>query len=161
MQNVGQLKVHSRGLAWKKQGGGKAVKVDVSKISRITWMKVSRSNQLGVQIKDGLKYKFIGFRDQVNVHAWNVKTDSLPTRFNVSRRCIDIDFIMCAICDNGVETFRHLFFYCCMVRQIVRKITRIDVMRRLVVVIVEKLVVVVQDFGMTRFIDVGDFRIGC
>ncbi|GJY44603.1 FACT complex subunit SSRP1 [Tanacetum coccineum] len=62
--NVGQLKVHSRGLAWKKQGGGKAVEVDMSEISRITWMKVPRSNQLGVQIKDGLKYKFVGFRDQ-------------------------------------------------------------------------------------------------
>ncbi|GJT12476.1 RNA-directed DNA polymerase, eukaryota, reverse transcriptase zinc-binding domain protein [Tanacetum coccineum] len=61
---------------------------------------------------------------KVNVHAWKVKTDSLSTRFNVSRRCIDIDSIMCAICDNGVETSRHLFFYCCMVRQIVRKITR-------------------------------------
>ncbi|GJT33966.1 RNA-directed DNA polymerase, eukaryota [Tanacetum coccineum] len=56
--------------------------------------------------------------------TYNVKTDSLPTRFNVSRRGIDIDSIMCAICDNGVETSRHLFFYCCMVRQIVRKITR-------------------------------------
>nr|GEZ37355.1 FACT complex subunit SSRP1-like [Tanacetum cinerariifolium] len=41
--NVGQLKVHSRGLAWKKQGGGKAVEVDVSEISRITWMKVPRN----------------------------------------------------------------------------------------------------------------------
>ncbi|GKE40501.1 RNA-directed DNA polymerase, eukaryota, partial [Tanacetum coccineum] len=61
---------------------------------------------------------------KVNVHAWKVKTDCLPTRFNVSRRGIDIDSIMCAICDNGVETSRHLFFYCCMVRQIVRKITR-------------------------------------
>ncbi|GKE71311.1 RNA-directed DNA polymerase, eukaryota, partial [Tanacetum coccineum] len=38
---------------------------------------------------------------KVNVHAWKVKTDSLPTRFNVSRRGIDIDSIMCAICDNG------------------------------------------------------------
>ncbi|GJW27604.1 hypothetical protein Tco_0044479 [Tanacetum coccineum] len=27
---------------------------------------------------------------------------------------IDIDSIMCVICDNGVETSRHLFFYCCM-----------------------------------------------
>ncbi|GJW43867.1 RNA-directed DNA polymerase, eukaryota [Tanacetum coccineum] len=63
---------------------------------------------------------------KVNVHAWKVKTDSLPTRFNVSRRGIDIDSIMCAICDNGVETSRHLFFYCCMVRQIVRKITRCE-----------------------------------
>ncbi|GJT08884.1 RNA-directed DNA polymerase, eukaryota [Tanacetum coccineum] len=54
----------------------------------------------------------------------SVKTDSLPTRFNVSRRGIDIDSIICAICDNGVEMSRHLFFYCCMVRQIVCKITR-------------------------------------
>ncbi|GJW01789.1 retrovirus-related pol polyprotein from transposon TNT 1-94 [Tanacetum coccineum] len=61
---------------------------------------------------------------KVNVHAWKVKTDSLPTRFNVSSRGIDIDSIMCVICDNGVETSRYLFFYCCMVRQIVRKITR-------------------------------------
>ncbi|GKA88300.1 putative reverse transcriptase domain-containing protein, partial [Tanacetum coccineum] len=60
----------------------------------------------------------------LNVHAWKVKTDSLPTRFNVSRRVIDIDSIMCVICDNGVNTSRHLFFYCCMVRQIIRKITR-------------------------------------
>ena len=62
---MGQLKVHSRGLAWKKQGGGKAVEVDTSEIARITWMKVPHSNQLGIQIKDGLKYKFVGFRDQV------------------------------------------------------------------------------------------------
>ncbi|GJV20637.1 non-LTR retroelement reverse transcriptase [Tanacetum coccineum] len=47
-RNVGQLKVHSRSRAWKKQGGGKVVEVDASKISRITWMKVPRSNQLGV-----------------------------------------------------------------------------------------------------------------
>ncbi|GKC09769.1 RNA-directed DNA polymerase, eukaryota, reverse transcriptase zinc-binding domain protein [Tanacetum coccineum] len=55
---------------------------------------------------------------KVNVHAWKVKTDSLPTRFNISRRGIDIESIMCAICDNGVETSSHLFFSCCMVRQI-------------------------------------------
>ncbi|GKB94370.1 RNA-directed DNA polymerase, eukaryota [Tanacetum coccineum] len=61
---------------------------------------------------------------KVNVHAWKVKTDSLPTRFNVSRRGIDIDSIMCVICDNGVETSILLFFYCCEIRQIVRKITR-------------------------------------
>ncbi|GKA34274.1 RNA-directed DNA polymerase, eukaryota [Tanacetum coccineum] len=44
--------------------------------------------------------------------------DSLPTRFNVSRRGIDIDSIMCAICDNEVETSRHLFFYCSMVSKL-------------------------------------------
>lgn len=62
--NPGQLKVHSGGVLWKKQGGGKAVEVDKSDISGLTWMKVPRSNQLSVRTKDGLKYKFTGFRDQ-------------------------------------------------------------------------------------------------
>ncbi|OWM69759.1 hypothetical protein CDL15_Pgr025608 [Punica granatum] len=62
--NPGQLKIYSRGILWKKQGGGKAVEVDKSDILGVTWMKVPRTNQLGVRIKDGLYYKFTGFRDQ-------------------------------------------------------------------------------------------------
>nr|GEX68419.1 RNA-directed DNA polymerase, eukaryota [Tanacetum cinerariifolium] len=61
---------------------------------------------------------------KVNVHAWKVKTDSLSTRYNVSRRGIHIDSIMCAICDKWAETSSHLFFSCCMSRQTVRMITR-------------------------------------
>ncbi|EEF45015.1 FACT complex subunit SSRP1 [Ricinus communis] len=62
--NPGQLKLHSGGILWKKQGGGKAVEVDKADIAGLTWMKVPRTNQLGVRIKDGLFYKFTGFRDQ-------------------------------------------------------------------------------------------------
>ncbi|KAL3525963.1 hypothetical protein ACH5RR_014335 [Cinchona calisaya] len=62
--NPGQLRFHSGGILWKKQGGGKAVEVDKSDIVGLTWMKVPRTNQLGVRIKDGLFYKFTGFRDQ-------------------------------------------------------------------------------------------------
>ncbi|KAL2252426.1 FACT complex subunit SSRP1 isoform X1 [Sesamum indicum] len=62
--NSGQLKLHSGGVVWKKQGGGKAVEVDKSDLLGLTWMKVPRSNQLGVRTKDGLYYKFTGFRDQ-------------------------------------------------------------------------------------------------
>lgn len=51
---------------WKKQGGGKAIEVDKADIVGVTWMKVPRTNQLGVRIKDGLYYKFTGFRDQVS-----------------------------------------------------------------------------------------------
>lgn len=65
MQNPGQLRVHTGGILWKKQGGGKAVEVDKFDVVGLTWMKVPRSNQLGVRIKDGLFYKFTGFRDQV------------------------------------------------------------------------------------------------
>lgn len=68
MQNPGQLKIYSGGISWKKQGGGKVVEVDKADIVGATWMKVPRTNQLGVRIKDGLYYKFIGFRDQVGEH---------------------------------------------------------------------------------------------
>ncbi|KAJ0245391.1 FACT complex subunit SSRP1 [Hirschfeldia incana] len=60
----GLLKINSGGIQWKKQGGGKAVEVDKSDIVGVSWMKVPRTNQLGVKTKDGLYYKFIGFRDQ-------------------------------------------------------------------------------------------------
>ncbi|KAJ9135182.1 hypothetical protein P3X46_032391 [Hevea brasiliensis] len=62
--NPGQLKLHSGGILWKKLGGGKAVEVDKADVIGVTWMKVPRTNQLGVRIKDGLYYKFTGFRDQ-------------------------------------------------------------------------------------------------
>ncbi|CAI9752684.1 unnamed protein product [Fraxinus pennsylvanica] len=62
--NPGQFKVHSAGILWKKQGGGKAVEVDKSDLVGLTWMKIPRSNQLGVRTRDGLYYKFTGFRDQ-------------------------------------------------------------------------------------------------
>ncbi|KAK1562064.1 hypothetical protein Q3G72_005550 [Acer saccharum] len=61
--NPGQLKIYSGGILWKKQGGGKAVEVDKADIAGVTWTKVPRTNQLGVRSKDGLCYKFIGFRD--------------------------------------------------------------------------------------------------
>ncbi|XP_039042636.1 FACT complex subunit SSRP1-like [Hibiscus syriacus] len=69
--NPGQLKIFSGGILWKKQGGGKAVEVDKSDILGVTWMKVPRTNQLGVRIKDGLYYKFAGFRDQDVVSLTN------------------------------------------------------------------------------------------
>ncbi|GKE01280.1 RNA-directed DNA polymerase, eukaryota, reverse transcriptase zinc-binding domain protein [Tanacetum coccineum] len=57
---------------------------------------------------------------KVNDHAWKVKIDSLPTRFNISRRGIDIESIMCSICDNGAKSTSHLIFTCHMVRDIIR-----------------------------------------
>nr|GEY90174.1 RNA-directed DNA polymerase, eukaryota, reverse transcriptase zinc-binding domain protein [Tanacetum cinerariifolium] len=61
---------------------------------------------------------------KVNVIAWKVKSNSLPTRFNISRRGIPLDSIKCGICDTGVETVSHLFFSCDLVRQLVRLIAR-------------------------------------
>ncbi|GJR16920.1 RNA-directed DNA polymerase, eukaryota, reverse transcriptase zinc-binding domain protein [Tanacetum coccineum] len=59
---------------------------------------------------------------KVNVLAWKIKMDALPTRLNISRRGIDIPCIECPSCDCGVESSAHLFFQCDLVRQIARKI---------------------------------------
>nr|GEW23335.1 RNA-directed DNA polymerase, eukaryota [Tanacetum cinerariifolium] len=61
---------------------------------------------------------------KVNVLAWKVMTDSLPTRFNISRRGIPIDSILCVNCDMGVETSRHLFFSCRMAKEVTNLIAR-------------------------------------
>nr|GEX25301.1 RNA-directed DNA polymerase, eukaryota [Tanacetum cinerariifolium] len=39
---------------------------------------------------------------KVNVHAWKVKLDGLPTRLNISRRVIDIESILCPMYDGGI-----------------------------------------------------------
>ncbi|GJU21549.1 RNA-directed DNA polymerase, eukaryota [Tanacetum coccineum] len=38
---------------------------------------------------------------KVNILAWKIKLEALPTRFNISRRGIEIDSILCPICDRG------------------------------------------------------------
>ncbi|GJT37332.1 RNA-directed DNA polymerase, eukaryota, reverse transcriptase zinc-binding domain protein [Tanacetum coccineum] len=44
---------------------------------------------------------------KVNIHAWKVRLDCLPTRIIISRRGIDIDSILCPICDNALESSRN------------------------------------------------------
>ncbi|GJV87266.1 RNA-directed DNA polymerase, eukaryota [Tanacetum coccineum] len=61
---------------------------------------------------------------KVNTCAWKVMMNSLPLRFNISRRGIDIDIISCGNCDLCVETSNHLFFNCDMAKQITRLIMR-------------------------------------
>nr|GEX11823.1 RNA-directed DNA polymerase, eukaryota [Tanacetum cinerariifolium] len=60
---------------------------------------------------------------KVNVLAWKIKTDALPTRLNISCRAIDIDSILCPICDCGVESSSHLFFSYSLARRVARKIS--------------------------------------
>ncbi|GJV91510.1 RNA-directed DNA polymerase, eukaryota [Tanacetum coccineum] len=55
---------------------------------------------------------------KVNVLAWKVMVDALPTRWNLSRRGITIPSILCPICGMGVESSSHVFFRCEVTRQI-------------------------------------------
>nr|GEY65576.1 RNA-directed DNA polymerase, eukaryota [Tanacetum cinerariifolium] len=60
---------------------------------------------------------------KVNITAWKIKTNALPTRFNLSQRGMDIDTLMCPVCKCGVETTSHLFFQCVLSKQIMRKVS--------------------------------------
>ncbi|GJZ00465.1 RNA-directed DNA polymerase, eukaryota, reverse transcriptase zinc-binding domain protein [Tanacetum coccineum] len=60
---------------------------------------------------------------KVNVHAWKVRLDCLPTRLNISRRGMHIDSILCPICDKAVEYARHIFFACHIAREVFHKFT--------------------------------------
>ncbi|GJU93853.1 asparagine synthetase [glutamine-hydrolyzing] [Tanacetum coccineum] len=59
---------------------------------------------------------------KVNILAWKVKLDVLPTRFNLSKRGLDINSILCPICENHAESSSHLFFACSIARDIFRNI---------------------------------------
>ncbi|GJX08163.1 RNA-directed DNA polymerase, eukaryota, reverse transcriptase zinc-binding domain protein [Tanacetum coccineum] len=60
---------------------------------------------------------------EVNVHAWKVRLDCLHTRFNISRQGMNIDSILCPICDKAVESTNHIFFTCHIAREVFHKIT--------------------------------------
>nr|GEY84108.1 RNA-directed DNA polymerase, eukaryota [Tanacetum cinerariifolium] len=59
---------------------------------------------------------------QVNVLAWKVMIDALPTRLNISRRGIGIPSLSCPICERGVKSTDHLFFRCTLVKQLGHKV---------------------------------------
>ncbi|GJZ93878.1 RNA-directed DNA polymerase, eukaryota, partial [Tanacetum coccineum] len=59
---------------------------------------------------------------KINIHAWKVKLDCLPTRLNISRRGMDIDSILCPSCGTGVEPTSHVFFTCNLAKEVLVKI---------------------------------------
>ncbi|GKC47199.1 RNA-directed DNA polymerase, eukaryota [Tanacetum coccineum] len=61
---------------------------------------------------------------KVNIHAWKVRMDCLPTRLNISRRGIDIPSILCPVCGSVTESSSHLFFDCLVAKDNFCKICR-------------------------------------
>nr|GEV75049.1 RNA-directed DNA polymerase, eukaryota, reverse transcriptase zinc-binding domain protein [Tanacetum cinerariifolium] len=60
---------------------------------------------------------------KVNVLAWKIKLDNLPTRLNISCRGMDIDSILCPTCSKAVESTKHIFFTCQIASDILHLIT--------------------------------------
>ncbi|GJZ59966.1 RNA-directed DNA polymerase, eukaryota [Tanacetum coccineum] len=61
---------------------------------------------------------------KINILAWKVCKDILPTRFNLSLRGVDINSILCPVCHMAGESSSHLFFSCNVARLLFQKITR-------------------------------------
>ncbi|GKD84551.1 retrovirus-related pol polyprotein from transposon TNT 1-94 [Tanacetum coccineum] len=61
---------------------------------------------------------------KINIFAWKMSLDKLPTRLNLSLRGIEIPSIICPICSSARESGSHLFFGCNMARLLLRKVTR-------------------------------------
>nr|GEV24117.1 RNA-directed DNA polymerase, eukaryota, reverse transcriptase zinc-binding domain protein [Tanacetum cinerariifolium] len=61
---------------------------------------------------------------KVNILAWKVKINGLPTRLNISKRGIDIDSILCPLYEKHVESSSRTFFSCHISREIFRKVLR-------------------------------------
>nr|GEX12642.1 hypothetical protein [Tanacetum cinerariifolium] len=59
---------------------------------------------------------------KVNVLAWRLSFNKLPTRHNISLRSVDIQSILCLICEVNVEHANHLFFSCILAREIYKRI---------------------------------------
>ncbi|GJV32869.1 protein kinase, ATP binding site-containing protein [Tanacetum coccineum] len=61
---------------------------------------------------------------KVNVFAWKLYLDRLPSRSNLSRRNVSLLSLACPICDHVLEDSSHLFFGCSVAKDIQKLICR-------------------------------------
>ncbi|GJS74599.1 RNA-directed DNA polymerase, eukaryota [Tanacetum coccineum] len=61
---------------------------------------------------------------KINIFAWKVCLDKLPTRLNLSLRGVEIPSILCPLCSIALESFSHLLFSCHLARQLIFKVAR-------------------------------------
>ncbi|GKB27367.1 RNA-directed DNA polymerase, eukaryota, partial [Tanacetum coccineum] len=90
----------------------------LAEISRMTTLVPCEDRYVWTLESDGV-FSVASIQKEMGI----VKSNALPTRFNISRRGMDIDSIVCPICNAGVESTNHIFFQCVVVRHIMRKIS--------------------------------------
>ncbi|PWA55079.1 protein Networked (NET), actin-binding (NAB) domain-containing protein [Artemisia annua] len=59
---------------------------------------------------------------KVNIFAWRLASNKLPTRFNMSTRGLEIPSMVCLVCNEKVESSEHLFFSCSVASSITAKV---------------------------------------
>ena len=59
---------------------------------------------------------------KLNIFLWRFFRDALPTRFNMSKRGLQLQSLACTFCEKNVETLDHCFFNCTLVIPVWKKI---------------------------------------
>ncbi|GKB95780.1 RNA-directed DNA polymerase, eukaryota [Tanacetum coccineum] len=49
---------------------------------------------------------------KINIFNWRVLRDRLPSRWNLSRKGVDVVSLSCPVCDCGIETIHHSLWFC-------------------------------------------------
>nr|GEV95460.1 RNA-directed DNA polymerase, eukaryota [Tanacetum cinerariifolium] len=55
---------------------------------------------------------------KINIFAWKLCLDRLPTRVNLAKRNVAVASLLCPLCDSGMEDAAHLFFRCDMSKDV-------------------------------------------
>ncbi|GJV54506.1 retrovirus-related pol polyprotein from transposon TNT 1-94 [Tanacetum coccineum] len=74
------------------------------------------------KVVPGLKLQHCLELMNVNVLAWKISMDRLPTRVNLHRRGVQVSPISCPICCEALENLDHLLFCCDLAKDIARSI---------------------------------------
>nr|GEX52183.1 RNA-directed DNA polymerase, eukaryota, nucleotide-binding alpha-beta plait domain protein [Tanacetum cinerariifolium] len=103
------------------------------KLALISWETILASKKFGARrlidehllLKGDVQTRWVKVVPiKLNVFAWRVCLDKLPTHLNLSLRGVEISSIMCPLCNSSVESASHLFFSCHVARLIWKKVLR-------------------------------------
>nr|GEW65496.1 RNA-directed DNA polymerase, eukaryota, reverse transcriptase zinc-binding domain protein [Tanacetum cinerariifolium] len=53
---------------------------------------------------------------KLNILTWRISLDRIPTRSNLDSRGIDLDSILCPVCNDEIKTSQHLLIDCSIVK---------------------------------------------
>nr|GEW16323.1 RNA-directed DNA polymerase, eukaryota [Tanacetum cinerariifolium] len=59
---------------------------------------------------------------KINIFIWRALRDRLPTRWNLSRKGIDMESLTCLIFDSSIETTNHTLWFCSLATTLWQKI---------------------------------------
>ncbi|XP_071736119.1 uncharacterized protein [Rutidosis leptorrhynchoides] len=59
---------------------------------------------------------------KVGVFVWRARKERLPVLFELDKRGVDLNSVLCPLCGDEVETVSHALFHCKMVREIWNKV---------------------------------------